>query len=163
MSASGKAVEHAVKGSVDLTVGAGKVSVGATGKALDVGGGAVASGNNGRGYQAYRPEEPTPRKVYKEPGVDNGQSRALRSEFSVNFNRVQQRIDREFASGRLTQEQARSLRQELAGIGMRERDSGKYSKLSEDEADSLLDAIDRVDARLARYLLENERIGKSGR
>ncbi|HEY9868221.1 MAG TPA: hypothetical protein V6D08_03580, partial [Candidatus Obscuribacterales bacterium] len=43
MSASGKAVEHAVKGSVDLTVGAGKVSVGATGKALDIGGGGAPS------------------------------------------------------------------------------------------------------------------------
>lgn len=161
MSASGKAIEHAVTGSVDLTVGAGKASVGATSKALDISGGAAPSRYRARNYEAYRPEELKPRKAYQEPGLDDGRSGALRSEFSEDFKRVQQRIDSELSSGRLTQEQARSLNQELAGIGIRERESSKYSKLSEDEADSLLDAIDRVDARLARYLLENERVGNS--
>lgn len=161
-----KASEHAVKGSVDAAVIAGKVSVGATGEAV----GAIAGdGGSGKAYKQYTYQQNQP---WEQPGqqaqreqrsatpIADRQARSLRTEFMDGQARVQARVDSELASGKLTAEQARSLREELVAIQIREHDARRDSKMTDQEAESLMDAVDHVDSRLDRYLVENMRVGR---
>jgi len=170
-----KASEHAVKGSVDVAVIAGKASVGATGEAV----GAISGGGSGSGsyykqsqYQSqyqpqsqsqYQPQyqsKPKKSAQRERTPLAEHQLQGIRSDFLEGQARVQGRIDTELAGGKITSEQARSLREELTAIQFREHDARRDGKMDGQEADGLMDAIDRVDSRLDRYLVENMRIGR---
>src|SRR5262249_22197400 len=153
-----KASEHAVKGSVDVAVIAGKASVGATGEAV----GAFSGGGGGSRYYKQYQSQSQPQQWAHSGQVPAGeqQLQGMRSEVLQGQGRVQGRIDTELAGGKITAEQARSLREELIAIQFREHDARRVGKMGDREADSLMDAIDRVDSRLDRYLVENMRIGR---